>query len=203
MAKDFFLRTLRGHASLSQHDEFFADAVRLFEIVAHEQRRSAVARQRFAKLALERAAQMRVQRGKWLVEQAARPARWPARARARRVAARRPKALQGSAPQGHRDARRQAVRRRGDSSLIREMPQPERDIFRHGQMRKQRVVLEKQTDAARARGHIDALARNQRARAREARCARGPASPGPRSRAASSSCPSPKGRASRAARRPP
>src|SRR6202049_3819553 len=53
MAEDFFLRTLRSHASVRQHNEFFANAVRLFEIMAHEQCRSAVARQRFAELALE------------------------------------------------------------------------------------------------------------------------------------------------------
>ena len=69
MAEDFFLRTLRRHVSIRQHDEFFANAVGLFEIVAHEQGRSAVALQHFAKLALEGAAQVRVQRGQRFVEQ--------------------------------------------------------------------------------------------------------------------------------------
>src|ERR1700745_3887025 len=44
MAEDFFLRTLCRHAPVRQHDEFFANAVGLFEIVAPEQGRSAVAR---------------------------------------------------------------------------------------------------------------------------------------------------------------
>src|SRR5580700_10546879 len=45
MAEDFFLRPLRRHAPVCQHNKFFANAVRLFEIVAHEQRRSAVVSQ--------------------------------------------------------------------------------------------------------------------------------------------------------------
>src|SRR5260221_10296070 len=69
MAEDFFLRACRRHAPVRQHNELFANAVGFFEIVAHEQCRSAVACQRFAELALERAAQMRVQRGEWFVEQ--------------------------------------------------------------------------------------------------------------------------------------
>ena len=69
MAKNFFFRALRHHAPLRQHHKFSANAVGLFEIVADEERRSAVARQRLAKLAFERAAQVRIQRGKWLIEQ--------------------------------------------------------------------------------------------------------------------------------------
>ena len=55
MAEDLFLRALRRHAPICQHNEFFANAVRLFEIVAHEQCRSAVVSERFAELALESA----------------------------------------------------------------------------------------------------------------------------------------------------
>src|ERR1700681_4475008 len=58
MAEDFFLRTLRRHASVRQHNEFFANTIRLFKIVAHEQCRSGVTRQRFAQLALQGATEM-------------------------------------------------------------------------------------------------------------------------------------------------
>src|ERR1700691_3623410 len=69
MAKDFFLWPLRRNLSMYQHHKLFANAISLFEIVAHEQGRPAVARQGFAKLALQRAAQMRVERGERLVQQ--------------------------------------------------------------------------------------------------------------------------------------
>ena len=47
---------------------------------------------------------------------AARPARWRGRGRAPRAVVRRRKASPGSAPRGHRDARRQAAPRRADFS---------------------------------------------------------------------------------------
>src|ERR1700722_17559364 len=43
MPKYFFLRALSRDAPVLQHNELFAYAVRLFEIMAHEQGRSAVA----------------------------------------------------------------------------------------------------------------------------------------------------------------
>src|SRR5882762_9064900 len=69
LAEDFFLRTSRRHTSSCEHNEFPADAVGLFEIMAYEERRSLIRLQRFAELPFERAAQMRVERGKWFIEE--------------------------------------------------------------------------------------------------------------------------------------
>ena len=69
VAEYFFLRTSRRHTSLREHYEFPANAVGLFEIMAHEERRSLIRLQSFAELPFERAAQMRVERGKWFIEE--------------------------------------------------------------------------------------------------------------------------------------
>ena len=135
MAEDFFLRALRRHASLREHNEFFANAVRLFEIVAHEQGRPAVACQCFAQLALESAAQMGIERGEWFVEQQ--------RGRLDGKRARQRDALLLAAGKGCRVAFREAIEMRGGNLFrhapvfrcLRKTPQSERDIFRHGQMR--------------------------------------------------------------------
>jgi len=129
------LLLLRRHVPICQHDEFFANAVRLFEIVAHEQCRSAVASERFAELALESAAQMRVQRGKWLVEQQ--------RGRLDGASARERDALLFAAGKRCGVAASQTVEMRGGklfrdapiSICVGKAPQSERDIFRHGQVR--------------------------------------------------------------------
>ena len=135
MPEDFFLRTLRRHSSVRQHDEFLANAVGLFEIVAYEQRRSAVARQRFAKLALESAAQMRVKRGERFVQQQC------GRLDGQRAGERH--ALLLAAGKRRRVSFREAIEMRGgklfrDATIffpLRQAPQSECDIFRHGQMR--------------------------------------------------------------------
>src|ERR1700726_3588839 len=69
LAKYFFLRTSRRHPTARQHYQVFADAVGLLEIVAYEKRRSSIRLQRLAELPFERAAQMRVERGEWLIEE--------------------------------------------------------------------------------------------------------------------------------------
>src|SRR5579872_946716 len=69
MAKNLFLGAARGHASALEHNKILANAISFFEIVAHEERRSAIRFQRLPKLAFESATEMRIQRGKWFVEQ--------------------------------------------------------------------------------------------------------------------------------------
>ena len=124
--------------------------------MADEQSDTAIILQCFAQFAFDLAAQVRIERGKRLVEQQRFGSR---RERPREshalllTAGKRRGMAVFKAGKMHRcdligDATSAIVLRNGGDS--------ERDILRHGEMRKQRVVLKQQADAAIAAGAIDA-----------------------------------------------
>jgi hypothetical protein len=123
--------------------------------VAHEERRSSIGAQCFAKLPFERAAQVRIERGKWFIEQQ--------RLRFDGQRARQRHTLLFAAGKRGGITAREIVKMRGGELLpdaarplrSRKPPQSKCNIFRDSQVRKQSVVLEEQTNAPRARGHID------------------------------------------------
>ena len=69
MAENFFLGAMGGDAAFGEHDEIRGDAIGLFHIVGDEKRGAAKSGERVDQLTLDLAAQMRVERGKRLVEQ--------------------------------------------------------------------------------------------------------------------------------------
>src|SRR5579859_2165239 len=69
MSENFFLGAMRGDAAFGEHDEIRGDAISLFHVVSDEKRGTAKSGERVDQLALDLAAQMRVESGKRLVEQ--------------------------------------------------------------------------------------------------------------------------------------
>ena len=69
MAENFVFGAMSGDAAFGEHEEIRGDAIRLFHIVSDEKRGAAEGGERVDQLALELAAQMRVECGKRLVEE--------------------------------------------------------------------------------------------------------------------------------------
>ncbi len=69
MTENFVLGAMGGDAAFGEHDEVRGDAISLLHIVGDEKRGAAKSGERVDQLPLDLAAQMRVERGKRLVEQ--------------------------------------------------------------------------------------------------------------------------------------
>ncbi len=153
--KYIFTRAARDHPAFVEHHQVTAQTIDLLEVVAYQQRHALISSQRLAQLPLELAAQVRIQRGEWLIEQQ-RCRLWrqrPGECHALLLAAGKCAGILPLKPrQMHlRHLARCALRGlfRGDTGKV---PKSKRDISFDGQVRKKRIVLKKQSHAARPAG---------------------------------------------------
>jgi len=157
MTENFVLGAMGGDAAFGEHEEIRGDAISLFHIVGDEKRGAAESGQRVDQLALDLAAQMRVESGKRLVEQQG--------LRFDGEGARESDALLFAAGEfarrtvleahemGLRDSPFHARVAFGGGQAM----EAEGNIFGDGQVREERVMLKKQADATFAAGNVDAV----------------------------------------------
>ena len=155
MAENFFLGAMSGDAASGENEEVGGDAIGLLHVVGDEKRGVAEVGERVDQLAFDLAAEMRVERGKRLVEQKGFGFDGEG--------ARESDALLFAAGEFARRTVLEAgeVRLRDLLLDAREafdggqVVEAEGNIFGDGQMREERVMLKKQADATFAAGEID------------------------------------------------
>ena len=185
--------------AVAQHGDAVGERERLLLVVCDEHRRHALLAQQGVDLLADVRAQRGVQRGERLVEQQRLRAGGRAHGRARRAAARRPRA---GAAAGWRAGRCPTISSSScdDGAAAFGAREAEADVAGHVEVWEQRAFLRDVADAATLGRHVGAavverlLAEATRVHARRARS--------PRSHAGASSCRRPRGRAPRSATPP-